>query len=59
LALADRRLLLDLCVPAGEVNLATMAECSIDGYVTAGRAKHPTDPGSGGGPLIQAMQKRS
>ena len=42
-----------------EANLAALDARAIDGYVAAGRAKHPTNPGRGaGGPLTQAMRKK-
>ena len=42
-----------------EPNLAALAAREIDGYVAAGRAKHPTDPGRGpGGPLTQLMRTK-
>ena len=42
-----------------EANLDALDVRKIDGYVAAGRAKHPTDPGRGaGGPLTQAMRKK-
>ena len=42
-----------------EANLDALASRDIDGYVAAGRAKHPADLGRGsGGPLTQAMRKK-
>ena len=42
-----------------EANLAALAGREIDGYIAAGRAAHPTNPGRGaGGPLTQAMRKK-
>ena len=42
-----------------EANIDVLAAREIDGYIAAGRAKHPTDPGRGsGGPLTRAMRKK-
>ena len=42
-----------------ETNIDALAHREIDGYIAAGRAKHPTDPGRGsGGPLTQSMRKK-
>ena len=42
-----------------EANLDALNVRKIDGYIAAGRAKHPTDPGRGtGGPLTQLMRKK-
>ena len=42
-----------------EANIEALAAREIDGYIAAGRAKHPTDPGRGsGGPRTQGMRKK-
>ena len=42
-----------------EINLAALAERTIDGYVAPGRAQHPTAKTRKiGGPLTQAMRKK-
>ena len=42
-----------------EANIEALAHREIDGYIAAGRAKHPTEPGRGsGGPRTQGMRKK-